>query len=335
MENDAGLVVVRAGAPNMLRLIESAVQVGQPVLLEGVGEALDPLLEPLLLRQVTRATPGGPGVIRLGDATVSYDDRFRLYLTTALPNPHYPPEACAAVQLLDFSATYDGLQDLMLGLVVRAERPELEEARAKLVAEDAANKASLKGIEDRILALVSGGATGWWWALGWRHDRVRGTARSSIGPLSSCFGSECPQLASSSGNILDDEALITALGESKTASDQVRARRNGVDAGRADAFANIPTNGLKHFRHRCDSSSLLSEFAPSLRRCATAATAADHAPGGGRGTNVREDRRRAGGLHARRPPRRDALLCRLGPGGRGPHVPGATETTSRRLRLPA
>jgi hypothetical protein len=31
-----------------------------------------------------------------------------------------------------------------------------------------------------------------------------------------------PQLASSSGNILDDEALITALGESKTASDQVR-----------------------------------------------------------------------------------------------------------------
>ena len=85
--------------------------------------------------------------------------------------------------MLDFSATYDGLQDQMLGTVVRAERPDLEEAREKLILEDAANKATLKAIEDRILELM----------------------------------------AASKGNILDDEVLITTLAESKSTSNQVRA----------------------------------------------------------------------------------------------------------------
>lgn len=38
-----------------MRLLENAIQFGQPVLLEGVGEELPPALEPLLLRQVREA----------------------------------------------------------------------------------------------------------------------------------------------------------------------------------------------------------------------------------------------------------------------------------------
>ena len=32
--------------------------------------------------------------IRLGDSTVEYNEDFRLYMTTKLPNPHYSPEIC-------------------------------------------------------------------------------------------------------------------------------------------------------------------------------------------------------------------------------------------------
>jgi hypothetical protein len=58
-----------------LRVLENAIQFGQPVLLEGVGEELDPSLEPLLLKQVFKS--GGVDCIRLGDATIEYSKDFR------------------------------------------------------------------------------------------------------------------------------------------------------------------------------------------------------------------------------------------------------------------
>ncbi|CAE7729558.1 DNAH7 [Symbiodinium sp. CCMP2456] len=56
--------------------------------------------------------------IRLGDSTVEYNEEFRLYITTKLPNPHYSPEICVQVTLLNFMVTPDGLQDQMLGILV-------------------------------------------------------------------------------------------------------------------------------------------------------------------------------------------------------------------------
>ena len=52
MEGRAGLKLVQLNQPNSLRLIEGAVRLGQPVLIEDVGESIDPALEPLLLKQV-------------------------------------------------------------------------------------------------------------------------------------------------------------------------------------------------------------------------------------------------------------------------------------------
>lgn len=52
MEGRAGLKLVKLNQANFLRLIEGAVRLGQPVLVEDVGETIDPALEPLLLKQV-------------------------------------------------------------------------------------------------------------------------------------------------------------------------------------------------------------------------------------------------------------------------------------------
>jgi len=54
-----------------LRTLENAIQFGLPVLLENVGEELDPSLEPLLLKQTFKS--GGVMCIRLGDSTIEYD----------------------------------------------------------------------------------------------------------------------------------------------------------------------------------------------------------------------------------------------------------------------
>lgn len=49
-ERQTALEVVKAQDPARMRRLESAVQFGQAVLLEGVGEHLEPALEPLLLK---------------------------------------------------------------------------------------------------------------------------------------------------------------------------------------------------------------------------------------------------------------------------------------------
>merc|ERR1719281_430557 len=94
-------------------------------------------------------------MIRLGDSTIEYNDDFRFYLTSKLPNPHYSPEICVQITLLNFMVTPDGLEDQMLGVLVAKEEPETEKKRQNLVVESAQSKAQLKEIEDRILQILT------------------------------------------------------------------------------------------------------------------------------------------------------------------------------------
>lgn len=75
----------------------------------------------------------GRPVVRVGDATVEYSPNFRLYLTTRLSNPQFPPEAWVMVQLINFSVSTRGLEDQLLADVVRREQPDLENTRDRLV----------------------------------------------------------------------------------------------------------------------------------------------------------------------------------------------------------
>jgi len=182
MEEANSLKVIKQSQANFVRTLENAIQFGSPVLLENVPEYLDPILESILLKQIIKS--GGVLVIRLGDATIEYDKNFKLYITTKLSNPHYPPELCVKVNLLNFMATGEGLQDQMLGRVVALEQKELELQRQHLIVEDAENQRQLKEIEDKILFL----------------------------------------LKNAKGNILDDEVLIDTLADSKKTSNIINEK---------------------------------------------------------------------------------------------------------------
>lgn len=49
--------------------------------------------------------------IKIGDAIIEYDPKFKLYLTTKLRNPHYLPEVSTKVALVNFMITFEGLSD--------------------------------------------------------------------------------------------------------------------------------------------------------------------------------------------------------------------------------
>ncbi|CAJ1083860.1 dynein axonemal heavy chain 3 [Xyrichtys novacula] len=153
MEKANKLAVIKLSDGNYVRVLENCIQFGTPVLLENVGEELDPVLEPVLLKQTFKQQ--GVEYMKIGENIVEYSKDFLFYMTTGLRNPHYLPEVAVKVCLLNFMITPQGLQDQLLGLVAAKEKPELEEKKNQLILESAANNKQLKEIEDKILQVLS------------------------------------------------------------------------------------------------------------------------------------------------------------------------------------
>jgi len=153
MEKSNSLAIIKLSDSDYVRSLENCITFGNPCLLENIGEELDPLLEPLLLKQTFKQS--GALCIKLGDQVVEYSPDFRFYMTTKLRNPHYLPETSVKVTLLNFMITAEGLDDQLLGIVVARERPELEEEKNALILQSASNKKQLKEIEDKILEVLS------------------------------------------------------------------------------------------------------------------------------------------------------------------------------------
>jgi len=116
------------------------------VLIENVGEELDPALEPILLKQVDKS-----GQLRLGDKSIPYNQSFKFLMTTTLPNPHYSPETSVKVTILNFAITPFGLEEQMLNQFVGQEMPELQKKKDLIVQQNAQAAKSLVEAEDAIL----------------------------------------------------------------------------------------------------------------------------------------------------------------------------------------
>ncbi|XP_029311197.1 LOW QUALITY PROTEIN: dynein heavy chain 2, axonemal [Cottoperca gobio] len=153
MEMNRGLKVIDFQMPDYLRVLENAIQFGNPVLLQNVQEELDPSLNPILNKSLTRI--GGRLMLKLGDKELEYSPEFRFYITTKLSNPHYTPEISTKTTIVNFAVKEQGLEAQLLGIVVRKERPELEEQKDSLVISIASGKRSLQELEDEILRLLN------------------------------------------------------------------------------------------------------------------------------------------------------------------------------------
>ncbi|KAG7175490.1 Dynein heavy chain 3, axonemal-like 17, partial [Homarus americanus] len=153
MEKENGLRVVRQTDQSFTRVLEEALQKGLPLLIEGVGEELDPILDPVLLRQTFKQQ--GVDHVRVGEVVTEYHNNFRLYITTRLRNPHFLPQVTVKVVVLNFLITKMGLENQLLGLVVAHERPQLEERKNRLLVESAHNRRALQKTQEKILEVLS------------------------------------------------------------------------------------------------------------------------------------------------------------------------------------
>ena len=145
------LTVVRLGQRGYLDAIERAVSTGEVVLIENIGESVDPVLDPILGRNTIKKGRA----IKLGDKEVEYSPDFKLILHTKLANPHYKPEMQAQTTLINFTVTRDGLEEQLLAAVVSRERPDLEKLKSDLTRQQNEFKITLKELEDSLLARLS------------------------------------------------------------------------------------------------------------------------------------------------------------------------------------
>ena len=174
------LRVVRLGQKGYLDFIERAVSNGDTVLIENLGEDIDPVLDNLLGRVTVKK---GKFVV-IGDKEVEFHPNFKLILHTKMANPHYKPETQAQCTLINFTVTQSGLEDQLLSDLVSFERPDLQELKAKLTKENNEFLITLKDLEDNLLA----------------------------------------KLSSAEGNILEDEALVVGLEETKRTAAEIEQK---------------------------------------------------------------------------------------------------------------
>jgi dynein heavy chain len=108
MEKKKNLKVIDLQQPDFLCTLENTVQSGSPVVLQNVGEELDPALGPILNKSLIKK--GNRVIIRLGDKEVDYSPDFKFYITTKLSNPHYTPEISTKTTIVNFAVKEQGLE---------------------------------------------------------------------------------------------------------------------------------------------------------------------------------------------------------------------------------
>jgi len=114
-----------------MKRVEHALINGMVLMIESIGENIDPLLDPLLSKSFIKK--GKNFQVKIGSEDIEIMPSFKLYLQTKLINPHYKPETAAQCTIINFIVTESGLEDQLLASVVRVEKPDLEATKEELV----------------------------------------------------------------------------------------------------------------------------------------------------------------------------------------------------------
>jgi len=148
------LIVITLTQAKWMEKVVFSVQTGGQLLIEAVGNELEPALQPVLSQAVIKR--GALGMfLKLGAEEIEYDAKFQLYLQSKLPNPHYRPEIAAQCTIINFTVTPKGLEEQILATVVNTEKPELEQQKQVLVRQQNDYKLELARLEDALLSELS------------------------------------------------------------------------------------------------------------------------------------------------------------------------------------
>lgn len=133
------LKVIDPQTENFMNTLELAISWGQIVLFQNLDEEVDPALEPILNKNLKSVA--GKFLLCMGvDNEIKYDPKFKLYLTTKLPNPKYKAEISTKVTLINFTVKEEGLEEQLISVVITKMEMQLEQSKIDLVKKKAGNE---------------------------------------------------------------------------------------------------------------------------------------------------------------------------------------------------
>ena len=135
--------------PSLKDALKFPLMEGWPVMIEQIENEVDPILDPILEKQII--IKGRNKLIKIADTDMDYDDKFRLYMTSRLGNPHFSPELAAKATIIDFTVTQGGLEQQLLGRLISKEQKSLEEQLTQLQEEVTFNTKTLQNFEQMLL----------------------------------------------------------------------------------------------------------------------------------------------------------------------------------------
>ncbi|XP_066216240.1 dynein axonemal heavy chain 14 [Saccopteryx leptura] len=147
-----GLQELSTEDSSYIKKIENALKTGESVLLQNLPETLAPSLKAILKKDIYQRR--GQLYIRLDDAEIEYNSKFRLYLSTKIDNPQFPPSVYNLVTVINFTVTFQGLQDQLLSAILTHEVPHLENQRYRLLESISLDAMTLKELEEKTLTVL-------------------------------------------------------------------------------------------------------------------------------------------------------------------------------------
>lgn len=133
--------------------IEYCLAEGKALIISGVEDELDPMLTPVLEKQIVVKAKNK--YITVSGKQCDYSDDFMMYLVTRLPNPHFSPEDQSKCTIVDFTVTQKGLEEQLLGRVIQKEQRSLEESLKSVLEEVTGNTKALVRLDQLLLERLS------------------------------------------------------------------------------------------------------------------------------------------------------------------------------------
>merc|ERR1711871_1831863 len=135
--------------PKLKDKLEFCMENGMALIVVGVEEEIDPMLDPVLEKQFI--VKGKKKFVNVSDKVMDYDENFMLYFITRLPNPNFSPELQAKTTVVDFTVTQKGLEEQLLGKVIGKEQKALEDQLNAVLEEVNSNTKALLALDASLL----------------------------------------------------------------------------------------------------------------------------------------------------------------------------------------
>ena len=149
LEQPNDLIVLNYNESQLIKQLEIGIKFGRPVIIENIGNKLDLILHPICKKEYV--TEGNSKSVNLSGHLIEVDPLFKLYMTSELRNPDFPPYIQLMISLINFDVSLEGLESQMLSLIVSFEKTKLEEDRIEQSKETYALVKELKELEQQVL----------------------------------------------------------------------------------------------------------------------------------------------------------------------------------------